>query len=252
PSNIPGTTSFYKLLDAFDLKIPDSIEAWCGGEYMDAGLAERLVEKYAVVRNFYGPTEATIWSTFHTVTLENLGSVGLPFGGTTVHAPGSTAHEPTELILTGRGLAAGYVRPADDDGRFVDLPGYGRAYRTGDLGHVAADGTVHVCGRIDDQVKVNGYRIELTDVDAALECHERVRHAAAFTTNSTDGTVQISAVYVADGTVPMREMRNHLRTVLPSYAMPRQLRQVEHLPLTTAGKVDRRLLRSGSERPVDR
>ncbi|MFI8281037.1 hypothetical protein ACIGBH_40480 [Streptomyces sp. NPDC085929] len=139
------------------------------------------------------------------------------------------------------------MRPADDEGRFVELPGHGRAYRTGDRGYVAPDGTVHVAGRIDHQVKVNGYRLELNEIEAAVESHPSVRQCAAFTVAGSDeSSPRLAAAYVADESVSLRELREHLRRMLPSYAVPQQLRRMDEIPLTTAGKVDRQLLRAGA------
>ncbi|MFG3024964.1 AMP-binding protein [Streptomyces sp. NPDC048254] len=243
-THMQGTPSFFKLIEAFDVGLPADLEVWCGGEALDTRLAGRLVDRFGIVRNFYGPTEAVIWCTFHTLTPHALDSVGLPFGGTDVLAPGADAQHPAELVLAGRGLAAGYVRPADDEGRFVELPEHGRAYRTGDRGWVAGDGRVHVAGRVDHQVKVNGYRLELTEIESAVESHPAVRQCAAFVLPGSDeGSVRLAALYVSDESIPVRELREHMRRTLPSYAVPQQLRRVGELPLTTAGKVDRRLLR---------
>ncbi len=244
-THLQGTPSFFKLIEACNLDLPADLEVWSGGEALDSALAGRLVERFGCVRNFYGPTEATIWCTFHTLTPNALDSVGLPFGGTDVLAPGGDDRHPTELPLAGRGLAAGYVRSSDDQNRFVELPGHSRAYRTGDLGWVAPDGRVHVAGRIDHQVKINGYRLELTEIESAVESHPEVRQCAAFILPSADdGPVRLAAVYVADKPIPVRQLRDHLRSTLPSYAVPQQLRRVDELPLTTAGKVDRKLLQA--------
>ncbi|WP_327667832.1 AMP-binding protein, partial [Streptomyces sp. NBC_00485] len=244
-THMQGTPSFFRLIEAFALSLPEELEAWCGGEALDGRLARRLIDRFHTVRNFYGPTEATIWCTFHTLSSEALDSVGLPFGGTEVLAPGASAEHPSELILAGHGLAAGYVRPDDDEGRFVELAGYGRAYRTGDLGHVTPDGKVHVAGRIDHQVKVNGYRLELSEIESAVESHPQVRQCVAFLVpDAEEGTSRLAAAYVGDESVSVRELRAHLRRTLPPYAIPKQLHRMEELPLTTAGKVDRQLLRS--------
>ncbi|MEU8927782.1 AMP-binding protein [Kitasatospora sp. NPDC048545] len=244
-THIQGTPSFFKLIEAFGLMLSKDLEMWCGGEALDARLAQQLVDRYRTVRNFYGPTEATIWCTFHTLTPDALGSVGLPFGGTAILAPGASAQSPGELILAAHGLAAGYLRPTDDEGRFMELAGHGRVYYTGDSGYLAADGRVHITGRVDDQVKVNGHRLELTEIESAVESHPDVRQCAAFVVaGSEEGSPKLAATYVVNGSVSVRELRGHLRRILPSYAVPQQLREVDAMPLTTAGKVDRQLLRA--------
>ncbi|MFD9043270.1 AMP-binding protein [Streptomyces bottropensis] len=242
-THLQVTPSFFKLTEVFGLSLPTDLEVWCGGEVLDPGLGARLVARFRTVRNFYGPTEATIWCTYHTLSPDSLTSVGRPFGGTEVMAPGADARNPGELILTGAGLAAGYLRVADEAGRFIDSTEYGRAYRTGDLGWLSPDGSVHVSGRIDHQVKINGYRMELSEVESAVEDHPAVQQCAAFLLSDSDGSAQLAVAYVARESVAVRALRNHLRGTLPSYAIPQHLRQVDALPLTTAGKVDRQLLR---------
>jgi len=248
PTHVQGTPSYFKLLAALGWPLPSAgaeraqpIEIWCGGEQLDRRLARILLDRFGRVRNFYGPTEATIWCTVHSVSEFELASVGRPIGATIVLAPGGADGEhPAELVLAGDGLAAGYVRDGDGDGRFVETPGVGRSYRSGDLGYLDRDGLIYVVGRVDTQVKINGHRLELAEIEGHLESHPAVLHCAVTVAGDDDSRQLVAFVVGKD--VRVRELRQHASNVLPAYAMPHRIRVVEALPLTTSGKIDRRRL----------
>ncbi|MEU8379424.1 amino acid adenylation domain-containing protein [Streptosporangium sp. NPDC048865] len=159
-----------------------------GGEPLPVPLAGRIQRVAGELWNLYGPTETTIWSLAHRVPegAESM-SIGVPVANTTAYVL-DAAMEPVppgvtgELFLGGDGVARGYRgRPGLTAERFVPDPfgRGGRLYRTGDLVRRLPDGTLEFLGRVDDQVKVRGVRIELGEVEAALAAHPGVRRAVA-------------------------------------------------------------------------
>ncbi|MFD2765826.1 amino acid adenylation domain-containing protein [Micromonospora eburnea] len=199
--------------------------------------------------NVYGPTEATVATTTHTLTTGAAGEsppIGRPIGGVEVRVCDSAGREVPagakgELYVTGAALAHGYLGNAElTRQRFVTLPDVpGRWYRTGDL--VAWEDDVLIFhGRIDrEQLKVRGVRVEAGDIEAALLAHEQV-HAAAVAVVGSDSERQVVAVLVFDGDqVSPRALRRHLLDSLPSYLIPDRFVAVDEMPLTANGKLDR-------------
>lgn len=155
-----------------------------GGERLQAGLARATLDSRVTERllNHYGPTETTIGATVHRVAAVELGQdsepvpIGRPFGQTTLHVLDSdgrfrSADVQGELYISGPGVAQGYwKRPDLTSERFVSPAGVpGRCYRTGDRVHIDHSGLVTFLGRVDRQVKVNGYRVELEHVEHAIQ-----------------------------------------------------------------------------------
>ncbi|MBP0456868.1 non-ribosomal peptide synthetase [Streptomyces montanisoli] len=207
------------------------------------------------VINAYGLTETTITSLTHTTGDVPLGRpvpVGTPIDGVRAYVldgdlqqlpPGATG----ELFIGGAGLARGYLgAPATTADRFLPdpfAPGPGaRMHRTGDLARRHPDGTLEVVGRIDEQLKVRGYRIEPGGVEAALCTHPDVVQAAVTARPGSDGTPRLAGYVVTrSGAVP-EDLRAHLAGRLPVHLVPGVLTHLPSLPLSTSGKVDRKAL----------
>jgi D-alanine--poly(phosphoribitol) ligase subunit 1 len=241
PTHVQGTPTFFSYLERLGWPLPEGAEIWCGGEPLGPRLAVALVRRFRQVRNMYGPTEATIWCTYHDVTEDDAASVGRPFGGSGIFIePTGDSGDVGEVVVFGAGLAAGYVDPQQNEDRFFHDPRRGPCYRTGDLGWLDLDGRLHVLGRRDDQVKVNGHRIELGDIEANLESHPSV-HRCAVVVSRREDAAQLVAYVMADE-LGLREMRSFARERLPLYAVPHRFRFVDALPVNTAGKIDRRQL----------
>ncbi|MFF4323661.1 amino acid adenylation domain-containing protein [Streptomyces sp. NPDC001568] len=214
-----------------------------GGE---AALPERVAQWCAVVDpervrlwNTYGPTEATVVATVADLSRYAGGPVpiGAPLPGV------RAAVVDGELWLLGGALADGYLgRPELTRARFTAL-GTERAYRTGDLVHVRPDGLLGFRGRADDEVKINGHRVDPASVESVLTAHPGVREAAVVARETTDGVRLLAAYVVADDGVEARELRERVRAELPAAAVPGTVTLVEALPRTSSGKIDRKALR---------
>ncbi|MFB7677961.1 amino acid adenylation domain-containing protein [Kitasatospora purpeofusca] len=233
-----------------------------GGEALAAEHAGAVLRTYPWLElvNGYGPTEATTFATLHRVRPADCAGpvpIGRPFGGTGAAVldqdrrpvPDGTRGE---LWLTGR-LALGYLdRPELTAERFVELPGLGRAYGTGDLVSRRPDGTLDFHGRLDDQVKVRGYRIEPGEVEHALRGLPEVAEAAVVVRRAGREDAALTAfVVAAEGLRPAPEsLRRQLAERLPAHLVPTAWTVLDTLPLTGSGKVDRRAL-AAEEEPVE-
>jgi amino acid adenylation domain-containing protein len=232
----------------------------CGGEALTRDLAAQLLPRCGALWNMYGPTETTIWST--TTRISGVDdrriSLGFPIDNTEVYVLDGRLQPtppgvPGEIFIGGIGLARGYLgRPDLTAARFVphpfsQLPG-ARLYRTGDRGRQRSDGSLEFLGRLDDQVKVRGFRVELRELERALAEHPAVRHAVAALGQDPRGESALVAYVVLDrtGSGPAagmeRELREHLAAMLPVYMVPAAVVLLHELPLTPNGKVDRRRL----------
>lgn len=224
------------------------LDVLVGGEQLPQAVADGLIACARSVRNMYGPTETTIWSTTAPVAAATPIRIGTPIDNTGVRVLDATLHPVAqgrigELYLAGDGLARGYHGlAAMTAGRFVadpfGAPG-GRMYRTGDLARADADGTLECLGRIDHQVKVRGFRIELGEIETALAEHDSVVHAVASTVG---GRLVAHVVPAGDTEIDVLALRDHVASRLPDYMVPAALVSMPELPVTPNGKVDRRAL----------
>ncbi|MFG6200627.1 amino acid adenylation domain-containing protein [Nonomuraea sp. JJY05] len=226
------------------------------GELLPGPLALRSLAWCGTLWNLYGPAEATVCVTARRVSPSDCTGNGVPVGhalsNATLSVRDAQGHELPkgivgELYIGGSAVARGYAgRPELTAARFVaapDDPG-GRRYRTGDLAWVRADGQLEILGRVDNQVKVNGYRIELEEIEACLERDPAIAQAAVFVDGSGADDRRITACVVPAGgrSVDERALRSSLRTNLPEYMVPATIEFVPSLPLTINQKMDRRLL----------
>ncbi|HST78329.1 MAG TPA: amino acid adenylation domain-containing protein, partial [Verrucomicrobiae bacterium] len=204
--------------------------------------------------NAYGPTESTVCAA---ISLPISGSVSPPIGFPVVNTRLYVLDDylqpvpvevPGELYIAGVGLARGYLKqPGLTSSRFVADP-YGsapgsRMYRTGDLVRRRADGNLEFIRRTDDQVKVRGFRIELGEIEAALRSFPGVADCAVVVRESRLGKEIVAYVVSSDHSSLDRDgARRHLRAQLPGHMIPSEILQLEQLPLTHSGKVDRKVL----------
>ncbi|MFD8887169.1 amino acid adenylation domain-containing protein [Streptomyces erythrochromogenes] len=251
---------FNFLLEEFPETYDDLKVAFTAGERASVTHVGKALDQYPdlVVANGYGPVESLGLTTCHRATPEDVAGASIPIGhplhGKAVHVlderlrpvPDGTTGE---LYAAGGGLALGYVgRPALTAERFVASP-FGapgeRLYRTGDLGHRSAQGVLEITGRIDDQVKVRGFRVEPGEIEDALTRHPSVAEAAVTVHEPAPGDRRLAA-YVTAATGAQAPdpdaLLDHLAGLLPEHMVPATLDVLDALPLNQNGKVDRRAL----------
>ncbi|WP_281887448.1 non-ribosomal peptide synthetase [Paenibacillus sp. YYML68] len=204
--------------------------------------------------NLYGPTEAAV-EVSHFECKPGVSYTSVPIGKPASNTQlyilkeGTTQLQPVgvagELCIAGVQVARGYLNlPEQNAEKFVDnpfIPG-GRMYRTGDLAKWLPDGSVELLGRIDHQVKVRGYRIELGEIESQLLNLESVTGAAVVALEDASGGLQLYAYFVADRKLSSDKLKAALSWVLPSYMVPAAFVQLEHMPLTSNGKINRKAL----------
>ncbi|GAA2477041.1 amino acid adenylation domain-containing protein [Streptomyces longisporus] len=231
-----------------------------GGEPIPEQLLTDLEAAFPGARiiNFYGPTEATVYATAWQSDLDPYGKAGPPPLGRTLarnrlHLLDQALHPVPdgvtgEVYLAGGGPTRGYLgRPGLTGQRFVADPFGGpgeRMYRTGDLAVRDPDGQLRFLGRVDHQVKVRGFRVELGEIEAVLTQHQDVAKAAAAVSADHRGENQLVAyaVAVAGRTITSATLRAHLARTLPAHMVPAAIVVLDALPLTTSGKLDRKAL----------
>ncbi|EMI17170.1 protein containing AMP-dependent synthetase and ligase [Rhodopirellula maiorica SM1] len=245
-----------------------------GGEALPGQLAEQiLATSSARLVNVYGPTETTVWSTSKVIDQDfNFsGSIGKPIANTRIYIlddflqplPDGVAGN---LWIGGDGVAAGYLRQDDlTADRFRPDPfssgDGGRMYNTGDLARWNADGEIEFLGRSDFQLKIRGHRIELQEIENAIDTHPMVRQSVVVADPNATASVELVAYVVLKNTelsnavlsntgaksiVPSEDLkstlRDSLRKTLPSHMIPSRWVCLNEFPLTPNGKIDRKAL----------
>ncbi|MGW2248832.1 amino acid adenylation domain-containing protein [Kitasatospora sp. NPDC001660] len=241
------------------VELPSLRLVFCSGEALPPALAVRFAQwSGAELHNLYGPTEAAIdvthWPVPRGLAADGDVLIGAPIDNVDLRVAGADgslvrAGEPGELWIGGVQVALGYVgRPDLTDAAFVLRDGR-RWYRTGDLARVE-NGRLRYLGRIDAQLKIRGVRIEPAEVEAALTAHPAVAAATAVAVRPPDGPAELVAVAMrADGREDAdHEILAHVAGRLPRAFVPRALRWVDRLPLTSSGKADRRRIGEETER----
>ncbi|MFE9748340.1 amino acid adenylation domain-containing protein [Saccharothrix saharensis] len=230
---------------------------WCGGEVLTAELYRRFRQRSdARMYHGYGPAEATIGVTCRvlesTEDVRNM-TLGRPNPNTRVYLLDKWgAPVPIgvvgEIHIGGVQVAQGYLNdPVRTRERFVPDPfrGDGTLYRTGDLARYRADGHIEFVGRVDNQVKIGGRRVELEEVEAKLATHPAVRQAVVLLrTDAGRGAALVAHVAVGDAVIGGAELAEWLSRRLPAHMVPAVIRPVPALPVKASGKVDREALSS--------
>lgn len=232
---------------------PLPIKALCGGETMPENLAKELINKCDTVWNVYGPTETTIYSSIKEIKAdETLITIGKPIANTQLYiidkkgqlvAPGNIG----EIAIGGHGVANGYwKRPELTAEKFIENKFYTNKsdilYRTGDLGKILPNNEIECLGRIDQQLKIRGHRIEPGEVEQALLLLDGIKYAVVLANENLliAHIVPDSNLESAENKIPL--WRETLASQLPSHLVPQDFNLLEKMPTTLNGKIDRKTL----------
>jgi len=230
-----------------------------GGDSVPRELREEQLEVFpaAGIHVLYGPTETSVSCAAHRVGVapEERNLIGSPMVNVALYVV-DAAGEPVppgvagELLIGGAGVGRGYLdRPDLTADRFVPDPFSGlagaRLYRSGDRARWTADGEIDFLGRMDGQVKIRGFRVEPAEIEAVLKRHPAVRDAVVVVREDTPGDRRLVAYLLAGpgaAAPPAGELRHLARETLPEYMVPAAFVELDQLPLTPSGKVDRKAL----------
>jgi amino acid adenylation domain-containing protein len=232
---------------------------WCG-DVLPTPVLRAWMRRHpdATFTNLYGPTEATIASSYHTLEAipesdTSAVPIGRPCGGEELLVLDAelvpvAAGETGDLYIGGAGLSPGYWRDGEKTQHaFLADPrgGAGRIYRTGDLARLEDDGLVYFVGRADSQIKSRGHRIELGEVEVAVNSLDAVREVAvvAVDTGDFDAKAICCAWAPTDDAPEGERLRSELQPILPAYMLPSRWLRLENLPKNANGKIDRRRVR---------
>ena len=221
-----------------------------GGEAFPPSLLQQLQQKTSArIFNMYGPTETTVWSTVKELTDQPHITIGKPIANTQVYVINQRNElQPIgvagELCISGDGLARGYhQRDELTAEKFVAHPYQSRKrlYRTGDLARWLPDGNLEHLGRMDQQAKIRGFRIELGEIEHQLTTCPGVNDAVVWISGEATDK-KLVGYYVSDADIKNSVFYEHLSEHLPDYMIPALYVKLDRLPLTPAGKVDRKAL----------
>ncbi|MBE6560133.1 MAG: amino acid adenylation domain-containing protein [Ruminococcaceae bacterium] len=230
-----------------------------GGEAVTRSLADKFLScSDGILMNMYGPTEATVFTTMGPVRADEPITIGAPLQNTRTYVLDENRNPvlPTgcgELYIAGECLSAGYISCPDmTQASFTDDPFFPgqKMYKSGDLVRLRTDGRFDYIGRRDQQIKLNGQRVELSEISGALEQIDGIRQAAADALRHENGTQELFAFCVCAENAPTdEEILLRLGETLPPYMVPSRLIRIGAMPLTSTGKIDRQTLQKWAALP---
>jgi amino acid adenylation domain-containing protein len=244
---LQGTPSFWNMLHYAGWSDKKTLVGLCGGERLTPETVRHILPKVQALWNMYGPTEATIWCSLQQIKPNMPITVGRPIQGMEMRVL-DKAMQPVpqgqkgELYISGIGLAEGYMnRDALTKACFIEYESAldQRVYKTGDIAYMTSDAQFVVLGRLDNQIKLHGYRIELEDVEAHIEGYEGVRacgvkvyqeQLVAYICQSKQHQYLESA------------LSRQLARELPEFMIPKRFIYLDQLPLNSSGKLNRKAL----------
>jgi iturin family lipopeptide synthetase B len=230
-----------------------------GGEELFIDLVRNFFEvnpkKELKITNVYGPTECCDVSTMYEIDCDKIESLTkIPIGNNLDNVQiyildkyrnPVPIYTPGEIYISGEGLSRGYMNQRElTEERFVTNPFIegSKMYRTGDLGKRLMNGEIEYLGRIDQQIKIRGFRIELEEIEKQIREFTDVKEAAVVCGESAQGSKYIAAFVVSNTKINLNDLRTHLSKSLPNYMIPTYIMNVDKIPVTHNGKIDKKQL----------
>ncbi len=254
------------LLASIERDLPQLRVLLIGGEACPPALVKRWSRPGRALLNSYGPTEATVTATLARMSPEKPVTIGRPLPTYSIvildakRAEALPLGKSGEIGIAGIGVAEGYLnRPELTDVKFIPdflaIPNNpsGRIYRTGDLGRITGDGEIEYLGRIDTQVKLRGYRIELTEIESVLLEIPEISQVAVTTFEPAPDAPELVAYYSVKHGAKAPDPANilgHLRSRLPAYMTPAYLERLPFIPTLVSNKADRGKLPAPKSAPI--
>jgi len=248
------TTALYNQLINIDASVFDSLtQLLFGGEATSEEHVKTLVNRNLALSfsNIYGPTESTTFSLYYPITKKTL-QEKTPIGRPTSNTQAYIMNEATlcgigmqgELCIAGAGIARGYLnQPTLTKEKFIRNPfGEGQLYKTGDLARWLPDGNIEYLRRVDDQVKVRGFRIELGEIESFMRKMAHITDAVAIVRADAKGEKAIYAYYTTEASLSVEAIQSKMQKALPTYMIPSYMKQVDQIPMTPNGKLDKNAL----------
>jgi amino acid adenylation domain-containing protein len=252
PTIIQGTPAMWRMLISAGWKGSDKIKVLCGGEALTVDLCRDLLPKVKELWNMYGPTETTVWSTLCKITESDAPiTIGKPISNVKAYILDNNLKPVPPgvkgvLYIGGIGLAEGYHRLEElTSKKFLKNPFEpGRIYDTGDNARFRFDGNIEYLGRSDFQIKLRGYRIELGEIENTVLCNPSINQCVAACKEFGPGDIRLVLYYTVkpDSTITTAELRLFLKSFLPDYMIPQHFFELQSMPLSPSGKIDRKVL----------
>lgn len=227
------------------------------GETCDPATGQYWLKKH-ILYNCYGPTEVTIYATYKQVESRNINEIGKPLHNVTAYVLDVDNHPVSigligELYLGGKGVARGYLNKQKlTNERFIANPfqtpdekqmnNNGRLYKTGDLVRWLPDGNLEYIGRNDFQVKIMGHRIELREIEAAIQKIDDIEQSLVTVVNGAEHHKFLCAYYVAKQAISTQAILESIEKHLPHHMIPSTFIEIKKFPINSSGKIDRKLL----------
>ncbi|MEM8859940.1 MAG: amino acid adenylation domain-containing protein, partial [Chloroflexota bacterium] len=251
-----ATPATWRLLLDSGWEGREGLKILCGGESLSKELAAELIQRGDSLWNMYGPTETTIWSLVSNITESKIESdqpipIGRPIANTTVFILNKSDQlvaigAPGELCIGGQGVSLGYINLENlTKEKYFQAPfAKGLLYRTGDIAKYTTRGDVQFLGRIDNQLKIRGFRVEPNEIEDAILSHESVKQAIVVSHASKTGENRLVGYVVPepDSTTDVSQLRDYVSTYLPDYMIPSAWLIMDSMPRLANGKIDRRQL----------
>ena len=240
---VPAKLKLFLSLDDFDNVMKSVGQLILLGEILTESFVEEIRSSYnPVIYNAYGPSEATVFVSIKQIPPSNEVTIGKANINTQIYILNRERQLcpigiPGELCIAGKQVSDGYLNKADvTENAFIDNPfGDGKLYCSGDLAYLGHDGDIHFIGREDSQIKINGQRIELDEINKQIERNEDIEYAVTIPNSEK---TQLYSYIVSDKTIDIDKLLNDLELNLLPFMIPSSIMQIDSIPINSNGKID--------------